>query len=1205
MAPGFDGHLLSAGLTRTSLSQLVVDQVSDAIFILDAEGSIIEANPAACRMLGYDHDELRALNALDVSSDPNGSKRLADRQTKQKEEGKDPCPERCRLIRKDGTSILVEAINHPLFDGQGTLVGYMAFNRDVTHEQEQTDEIKLLSSIVEQTDSAIAVVKVEAVDARVVYLNQAFERLLDIKSDSLLGQKVPLLRPDTALDDASKAIFKKCREKGVPGRAHSVIKRPDGTERIVEVHLNPIRSSDGQISHWVGLHNDVTEQFERDQRLKIIERSLETLDVGYTITRTDSTSGIVEYANPAWERITGFDRTKAIGMPLPQMIIDDPMNTIDRREVVKAFFEQRSIAGLSKAAREDGSTFIRELEAGPVADASGKPTHWYAITKDVTEQVNQSETIRLLSSAVDQSPVATVIATVAGKDASVSYVNPAWENMFGIPAERALNRPWSDSQIATPVDDDARNTFIAATNQGMSGEGDMTFVDTDGRERFIHVVLNPIKDDQGTITHWVGTCTDVTEQRLKDSRLQVIERTLETMDVGYMTTEETADGPKVDYINPALERMLGMSADQLLGQPPPSLMRTSVVDDSIPKDQQLTPELVDVAARSGSTATGLVKTIRLDGSVFFRRVHLGPVRDDRDNTTHWYSLSTDVTHDLERDQQLRIYKLVFEQSPNPIVVVDDQEHDSRVVFVNKAYCTLLGLDPVGAGDSPVTGQLLKNELNNRNTELAKQARRDGKVANLSFQYAAPDGGTVHLETRMFPITGPNGPTSLWASISVDVSAEVEAKARLELLEQAWDQSPTGMTITTAGDLVIQEVNPAFEAMNQYSSSELVGLNTTEFWKEALNSSEQAGEILEQLTSTGSYQGVIPTRRRDGTEYQRDVLCNPIKDKAGQITHILSMSTDITEVMARQAEIEKLNAELETRVEKRTAQLRSANENLWQTLKNLKETQAKLIEAEKYASLSNLVAGVAHEINTPVGIAVTAASMMSEKLTALRQSYDRGTLSVEELEAFFEHQREADAMLTGNLSRASDLISSFKKVAVDQSTDDIREIELARYLDEVFISLRPQLKKQKIVARITCPDSLRLVTNPGALSQILTNLALNSAIHAYDGSEEGVIDLLASVIDDHQIRLVYRDFGAGMTEEQQNRVFEPFFTTKRGTGGSGLGMNIVYNLVSHSLHGQISVSSASGSGTTFEIVIPQNVADVEPAAPAPLSRSSDS
>ncbi|MDF1881047.1 HAMP domain-containing protein [Sulfurimonas sp. MAG313] len=257
------------------------------------------------------------------------------------------------------------------------------------------------------------------------------------------------------------------------------------------------------------------------------------------------------------------------------------------------------------------------------------------------------------------------------------------------------------------------------------------------------------------------------------------------------------------------------------------------------------------------------------------------------------------------------------------------------------------------------------------------------------------------------------------------------------------------------------------------------------------------------------------------------------------------------------------------------------------LKRKAKTEAQLIEAEKMAALGDLVAGVAHEINTPIGIAVTGSSHLQDQIKKLETAFDAGKLRKAEFRDFVENALPTASTIQSNLERASSLIKSFKQVAVDQSSQETRTFLLYDYIDEILISLRPKLKQVKHHISVNGDNTLYIETVPGALSQVVTNLIMNSLTHAYDKDEEGTISFDIEV-EDKKVLLRYKDDGKGMDENIIKHIYEPFFTTRRGSGGSGLGLSIVYNLVTQTMGGTMSCQSELNKGTQFEMIFPVKI-----------------
>jgi len=284
------------------------------------------------------------------------------------------------------------------------------------------------------------------------------------------------------------------------------------------------------------------------------------------------------------------------------------------------------------------------------------------------------------------------------------------------------------------------------------------------------------------------------------------------------------------------------------------------------------------------------------------------------------------------------------------------------------------------------------------------------------------------------------------------------------------------------------------------------------------------------------------------------------------------------------ELEKNQKEIEERVKNRTEQLSQANIELTQTLSSLKKAQEQLVESEKMAALGGLVAGVAHEINTPIGVGVTAASHLENLNASLKHKFKNSPLKKSDLENFMRDSEESGQIILRNLNRAAELISSFKQIAVDQSQDNHRIIRVKKYIDEILLSLKPALKKGNHSIEIECAEDVKINCNPGQFSQIITNLFMNAMKHGYNEGQSGILRLEIHQ-DDYKTYFHFSDDGKGIAEEHLPEIFTPFFTTARHSGGSGLGLSTTYNIITQNMKGSIRCESTLGHGTHFYFDIP--------------------
>ena len=245
---------------------------------------------------------------------------------------------------------------------------------------------------------------------------------------------------------------------------------------------------------------------------------------------------------------------------------------------------------------------------------------------------------------------------------------------------------------------------------------------------------------------------------------------------------------------------------------------------------------------------------------------------------------------------------------------------------------------------------------------------------------------------------------------------------------------------------------------------------------------------------------------------------------------------------------------------------------------------QLVEAEKLSSLGGLVAGVAHEVNTPLGVCVTTTSYMMRQNKHLRKQLQEGQLSKTALEEYLKEETESIGIMEVSLSRASELIRNFKKLAVDQSSSLETNFDMGEQIDLIITTLRHEYKRGQHIFKVDIAEPIVLYGNPGIFHQIFTNLIMNSLIHGFENIQQGTIEIKIIKASD-SMKIIYKDDGKGIPESMAKKVFEPFFTTKRQEGGSGLGLHIVYNLVSQGLSGSIALKHTAETGACFEIDFP--------------------
>jgi signal transduction histidine kinase len=357
---------------------------------------------------------------------------------------------------------------------------------------------------------------------------------------------------------------------------------------------------------------------------------------------------------------------------------------------------------------------------------------------------------------------------------------------------------------------------------------------------------------------------------------------------------------------------------------------------------------------------------------------------------------------------------------------------------------------------------------------------------------------------------------------------------------------------------------------------------------------QVLEISDSESELGARTGAKDIGRARGF---RSLLLTPLRNEKGLIG-LISVTrkepgtfaehhVQLLRTFADEAVIAIENVRLFDEVQARTRELTLS-------LEELSAAQDRLVQTEKLAALGRLVAGVAHEINNPVGTCLTVASALELKTTAFTAEAEQGNLRRSQLTEFLRISREASAQLVANLTHTAELIQSFKQVASDRKYNDQRVFDLGGLTEQIAKSLRPGSGKQKPLLNVECTPNLKMNSYPGPYGQVLTNLFLNSVAHAFPDGQAGVVDIRVRASGKDDVEVVFSDDGCGMSLDVRHRAFDPFFTTRRGQGGTGLGLHIVHSIVTNCLGGRLHLDSVPGRGTTIRLILPR----VAPPAPLP-------
>ncbi len=600
-------------------------------------------------------------------------------------------------------------------------------------------------------------------------------------------------------------------------------------------------------------------------------------------------------------------------------------------------------------------------------------------------------------------------------------------------------------------------------------------------------------------------------------------------------------------------------------------------------------QLVDEMMRTGIARDTLVQLRRRDGTVRDCMVNSALVALEGQTRSHAVWIARDVTEQNAVHEQ---FTAAFRLTPDFMSI--SRLSDGKYVEVNEAFERITGLRRAQVLGRTATEMNIWHDPRQRDA-LVRTLQAQGSVHDYLILINAHNNQVREalVNAAVFEARGERYMIALLRDVTGARKAEralQESEARFSRL---FAQSPLPMCYSSSSDNYgTTQWNQAwFEAFG-FTPEQAQGKSgqTLNIW---VNPQDRT-RVLSSHADSKSVEAEM--RRADGEIRWMSVSTRVFAE--AERTLYVSTYFDLTERRRNQQQIQQLNAQLEARVAQRTVELQDANQELSDTLDTLKMAKDQLVQSEKLAALGALVAGVAHELNTPIGNGLTVASSLEHRTQEFARMLDTG-MKRSDLQRFLQDTETAADILVRNLTRAGALVASFKQVAVDQTSAHRRRFSLSAVVAEILVTLQPSIRKTACNVTAHIDEGLWMESFPGPLGQVITNLVNNAMVHGFDAGQAGNIRIAAHTIATDTVELQVQDDGRGIDPDDLNRVFDPFFTTRLGQGGSGLGLHIVHNIVTGVLGGQIEAQSQPGQGATFVLRLPLQAPqgpDVESLAP---------
>jgi PAS domain S-box-containing protein len=957
--------------------------------------------------------------------------------------------------------------------------------------------------------------------------------------------------------------------------------RRDGSISWARIHVAPIIEGESLLG-FVGTVEDINARKTTEQVLRESEERFSSFFAlspePFAVARHPG--GEYIQVNEAWERTFGFSQDEAVGRTGMDLGLWE--NPEDRHKMYEAIVRRgQARSGEIRLRRKNGDFIIVQISARVATVGQNKYILWG--THDVTERRRMEQALKESEGRVSQvfyllPDLVTISSLDEGRFVDMNH---QWEAMMGFTRDEAIGR--LTGELGIWVHAEQRQRFIEDIKRdGMVRSREITARRKDGREM--------ICETSGSIFDWQGqrlllmVTRDVTAQKALERARAAAEASLRESEEkfskafhsspDYMTISRLSDGTILDC-NEAFESFTGYGRAEAIDH--------STLDLGIWLFPDERARFAAILGQQGWLRDFPCTLRGRDGREMASLVTASTI--DMNGEQCVIAVARDVSLQRRMEQELRaseeMFSTIFHQLPVAIAVTTREE--GRYVDVNAAW-----MEQFGYGRDEVVGRTGRElnfwvDLDDR-AKLAEHLEHESAFLRREIAFRAKDGRAILTECsgRLFNVGGEE--VLIWSAPDITERKRIEQALREgeEKFSAIFHRSPVALGVTSVPEGRYIDVNETWERQFRYTREQMIGRTSLDIglWLDT----DERTRLFADLGNDSQVQNrEVHFLCGDG----REILC----ELSGQVFELngrkvlLWGAHDVTEHRRAQREIEELNLRLEARVLERTSKLEKANAEIEAAMESLKLAQHELVRAEKLAALGSLVAGVAHELNTPIGNSVTVASTLHDKTEDFRQAVTSGKLKRSTLDHYLEDARTASELLLRSLTQASDLISSFKQVAVDQASAQRRRFGLKQVVEEVAATLAPMLKKTPFKLELELADNVVMDSFPGSIGQVITNLVTNSLAHAFEDMDCGVMHIKTWRRGLHGVEMVFTDDGAGIPEADMKRVFDPFFTTKLGRGGSGLGLHIAYNLVTRVLGGKIQVTSQPGLGTRFQISLP--------------------
>ena len=1116
----------------------------------------------------------------------------------------------------------------PLFDDSGRFTGYRGTARDITRRKLADEALRQANLVVENSPAILFRWRAEEgwptvfVSDNVTQLGYTAGELRDgsIRFASLI-------HPDDLGRVANEV--QRHSEQGSDhfGQEYRIVTR-DGSLRWVDDRTAVERNAAGQITHYQGIVIDISERKRAEEALRRVNRQLRMIsDCNQALIRADDEIGllrtvcaiVVESGGYRMARVAYAEHASAQTLQLMAHAGDEP-GWLDAwcSNWTDGVSEGDASATVIRTGRPclvhdmASQPFTadwrrRAVEGGYVAECAlplqiGEQTLGALSILAATKDAFDSDEVVLLSElAGDLAFGITVLRTRKQRDQADAALRESefllrraqqvgdlgsyyfdtrsgnWisseklDQILGIDDSYAKTlAAWLE--LVHPLD---RAEMLQHLNDHVLAGGQRfdrqyrIIRRVDGEERWVHGLGELEFDQDGVAIKMIGTIQDITASLRAEQALQESE-------ARYRLLFDSNPHPMWVYDLETLAFLtVNDAAIDSYGYSRAEFLNMTLLDLGIDEGTPLLEEDV-IAVEERGDYNGFWRHRRRDGSMLDVEIIAHAVSFE--GRPAELVLANDITERRRSEQALLASELKYrELVENANSIILRWNPAGEITFINEFGLRFFGYAEAELLGRQMVGTIVPRAASSTGSDLRPLMERiclhPDEFAHNINENMRRNGERVWVSWTNKAVFDDWGQVVEVFSVGSDVTEQKRAQAAAreseERFAKAFNASPAPLAISVIENGRFLDVNEQMLRMLCYRRAEMIGHSAPELGIWADPGARQ--RMVARLHAEGSCRE-LPTRFRTRTGDVREALYSGEIIRLGEEDVLLSLIIDVTERRRAEQELQRHREHLEELVNDRTSELRQA--------------MTQLVQTEKLAALGNLVAGVAHELNTPLGNSRVVASLLGEEMRAFASAARSGSLRRSQLDSFLTRGGEAVELLERNSARAADLIGHFTQVAVDQSSARRRSFDLRQTCEEMLSTLRLSFKHSQHQIELDIPFGLQMDSYPGPLEQVIGNLVSNSVTHGFAGFAPGRILLQAATSGDHRVLLRYSDDGVGMPTAILRRVFEPFFTTRLGQGGSGLGLYLVYNLVSGVLGGSIEVDSAPGEGTRFTLNLPR-------------------